>query len=151
MAGHTDKYDLRLLDMQQDVLPPEAVTIGIPQAEEQERSLQCLLHVIWYKNEQYGMYVCDGKTNTGLPGEQIFILGHGQYWYACEGKVVAGKLKIRQSCFRTQDAFYKTGDHTWQTNLSRHVEAADGGLNEDGWHGDWKGPEARFSTQVDIL
>ena len=49
----------------------------------------CLSYVRYMPVEQYGMYVCDGETNTALPGVQIYILGHGQYWYACEGKVVA--------------------------------------------------------------
>ena len=120
MAAYIDEYVLRLLDMRLGVLPPEAVTIGIPQAQEQERSLRYVLYAIWYENEPCGMYVCDGKTKIGLPGERIFILGHGKYWYACEGKIAAGQLKIRQSCFRTQEEFYKTGDHNWQTNLSRH-------------------------------
>ena len=143
-------WELRLLDMGLEVVPPEVVVIRLPEAE-QERSLQLVLHMIWYENDAYGVYVCDSGTNTALPGSQIYMLGHGQYWYACEGEVVVNELKIHRSCFRTRDAFYKSGEHLWQTNLSRHMEDAEGAQNEEWWQGDWQGPEMKLSTQIHML
>ena len=44
-------WELRLLDMRLEVVPPEVVVIRMPEAEEQERSLQLVLHMLWYEND----------------------------------------------------------------------------------------------------
>ena len=106
MAAYIDEYVLRLLDMRLEVLPPEAVTIGIPQAQEQERSLRYVLYAIWYENEPYGMYVCDGKTQTGLPGERIFILGHGKHWYA-GARLWRASWRFAKAAFARKRSFTK--------------------------------------------
>ena len=54
-------------------------------------------------HEDYGVYVCNKVTDYGLPGEMMFIIGDGTYWYACEGIWQDGNQTIRQAVFRTQE------------------------------------------------
>ena len=86
------------------------------------------------------LYVCDTPTETGLPGEKIFIISDGEYWYACEGTVEAGRFDVRQACFRTKASFWEADWHAWEINGSRHDQPgrqyADGQWTSGSWSGE---------------
>jgi hypothetical protein len=118
------------------------------------------LHYIPDLDEKKGLFVCDSPTETGLRGEQIFIIADpdGEYWYACEGIIdVRAKrfINIRQACFRTKAPFWEANWHAWEVNDSRHNQPGRQYTADDQWtSGMWSGEllcETRPQTMIPII
>lgn len=88
----------------------------------------------------FKLHVCNQVTETGLPGEKLFIVGHGGFWYACEGTMRNGEQSIRQACFRTREDYWERGWHSWEVNSDRHTgpfpRYSDGWWMAGTWNGD---------------
>ena len=83
--------------------------------------------------------VCNKVTDYGLPGEMMFIIGSGTYWYACEGIWQDGNQTIRQAVFRTQENFWEKDKHSWETNYDRHKQPTAQYTHGKWMTGSWQG------------
>lgn len=117
---------------------PRTITIGTATAFHNRCAFKYEMHHVG-GGKDYGFYICRTTTETGLPGEHLFIVSDGEYWYACEGKLVADELSIRQACFRTSANYWTRTSHKWEMNGQRSTDAdckwADGKWQTGQWGG----------------
>ena len=115
--------------------PPQKFTIGNRKHIRENNAFQYVLTAVPFQNGMQGLYVCETPCNE-VPGEVMFIMGHDEWWYACEGTIGGdGRVSVRQACFRTQTSFWEAGDHMWQVN---NCQSADNAPETHWYDGDWE-------------
>ena len=84
-----------------------------------------------------GMYVCASQTTeNGQTGEIMAIIPDlWAIWFvAVEGRMIHDQFVPRQACFRTQEHFWETGWHNWETNQK---VCKDDRVPDPEWDSEW--------------
>jgi hypothetical protein len=88
-----------------------------------------------------GIFICDQTTSDGFPDEKLVIeievSDRARWFVAVEGSLSHGVFAGRRPAFRSQDAFWTVGWHSWQVNR-----------NNDGGQPDWDSSQMSAETKV---